>query len=310
MKLKKFAPFAWGVLGWNLIVILWGAYVRATGSGAGCGQHWPLCNGQVLPQNPSIEMAIEFTHRTLSSIDLVLVAVMVFWGFFITQKGHHIRKGLIASGILIIVEALLGASLVLFKLVSENSSATRAFAVSLHLANTFLLIASIALTCYWASGGRPVLIRGKDTKIWLLGAGLLGMMLIGMSGAVTALGDTLFPVTSLAEGLAADADQNAHFLVRLRVYHPVFAVFIAIFSLYVVRLLYGKNQGVARKLLATLVIAGTTQLLLGLVNLLLLAPIPMQIIHLLSADTTWIIYVLTSAAILAIPQSNNQLEVL
>ena len=303
MKLKNFVPFSWGVLGWNLIVILWGAYVRATGSGAGCGQHWPLCDGQVLPKAPDVEMSIEFTHRLLSGGAILLIAAMVVWGFRTTEKGHPVRKGLVASGIFIILEALLGAGLVLFQLVEENSSVARAFAMALHLANTFLLVASLALTAYWASGGRDVQLKGQGAKIWLLGGGLLGMLVIGMSGAVTALGDTLFPVNSLAEGIAADMDPNAHFLVRLRVYHPIIAVFIAFYSLYLVRMLFNQNKGLARKFLAALVIVGVLQLAIGLTNLLLLVPITTQLLHLLGADLVWIIYILTSAILLAKPEN-------
>jgi heme A synthase len=303
MKRKIFAAFTWGVLGWNLIVILWGAYVRATGSGAGCGQHWPLCNGQVFPQAPDVEMAVEFTHRLLSGGAILLVATMVIWGFRISDREHPVRKGLVASGVFIIIEALLGAGLVLFELVAENTSEARAFAVALHLANTFLLVGSLSLTAYWASGGNAVQIRGQGVKAWLLASGLLGMLLIGMSGAVTALGDTLFPVSSLAEGITADMDPNAHFLVRLRVYHPVIAVILAGYSLYLVRMLFAQNQGLRRKLLVTLVVVGSVQLSLGLINLLLLAPIPMQMIHLLSADLVWITYILTTAAILVKPKS-------
>ncbi len=303
MKLNIFAPYTWGVLGWNLIVILWGAYVRATGSGAGCGRHWPLCDGQVVPQAPDVKMTIEFTHRLLSGGAIVLIAAMIIWGFRITDKEHPVRKGLVALGILIVLEALLGAGLVLFELVEENSSAARAFAVALHLANTFLLVGSLALTTYWASGGPAVQIRGQGMKAWLLGAGLLGMLVIGMSGAVTALGDTLFPVSSLAEGLAADLDPNAHFLVRLRVYHPFIAVIVAVYSFYLVRMLFNQKNGLARKFLAMLVIAGSLQLVVGLVNLLLLVPILTQLLHLLTADLVWIVYVLTTAAVLAKPQS-------
>ena len=302
MKIKKFAAFTWVVLGWIMIVILWGAYVRATGSGAGCGQHWPLCNGEVLPQAPDVKMMIEFTHRVLSGGALLLIAIMVIWGFRITNREHPVRKGLTAAGILILIESLLGAGLVLFELVEENSSVARAFAVALHLANTFLLVGSLALTAYWASGGKDVQIKGQGAKAWLLGAGLIGMLLIGMSGAVTALGDTLFPVQSLAEGINADMDPNAHFLVRLRVYHPIIAVLIAGYSLYLVRMLYNQNQGLARKMLIALVFIGVVQLSAGLINLLLLAPIAMQLIHLFTADLVWITYILTTAAILAKPQ--------
>ena len=303
MKTKIFAPFTWGVLGWILIVILWGAFVRATGSGAGCGQHWPLCDGKVIPQAPDVEMTIELTHRLLSGGAIILVAIMVFWGFRSSEKEHPVRKGLVTAGILIVIEALLGAGLVLFKLVAENSSVARAIVVALHLANTFLLVGSLALTAYWASGGQSIQIKNQGYKAWLLLGGLLGMLLIGMSGAVTALGDTLFPVTSLAEGIAADKDPAAHFLVRLRVFHPIIAVLVAGYSLYLVRVLYTSNQGLAKKLLVGLVIVGIIQLAAGLINLLLLAPIPMQLVHLLSADVVWIVYVLTSAAILAKPQS-------
>jgi len=298
MKLRKFAPFTWGVLGWNLIVILWGAYVRASGSGAGCGQHWPLCNGEVIPQAPDVKMTIEFTHRLLSGGAILLIATMIIWGFRITRKGHPVRKGLVAAGILIVTEALLGAGLVLFELVEENSSLMRAFAVALHLANTFLLVGSLALTAYWASDGREVQLRGQGWKVWLLAGGLLGMLVIGMSGAVTALGDTLFPVGSLAEGIAADIDPNAHFLVRLRVYHPVIAVVVALYSLYLVRMLLEQNKGLARKFLTALVVIGVIQLGIGLTNMLLLVPIPTQILHLFTADLVWITYVLTSAATL------------
>jgi len=305
MKLKVFAPYTWGVLGWNLIVILWGAYVRASGSGAGCGQHWPLCDGQVFPQAPDVAMQIEFTHRILSGGALLLITVMVIWGFRITNQEHPVRKGLVAAGILIVTEALLGAGLVLFELVEENSSAARAIAVALHLANTFLLVGSLALTAYWASGGRAIQLKGQGLKAWLLAAGLFGMLVIGMSGAVTALGDTLFPVSSLAEGIVADLDPNAHFLVRLRVYHPVIAVMVALYSLYLVRMLFAQNHGKARKFLGALVLVGFVQLVLGLVNMLLLVPVPTQLLHLLTADLVWVTYILTTAAILAKTQPST-----
>jgi heme A synthase len=251
-------------------------------------------------------MQIEFTHRLLSGGALLLIAIMVIWGFRVTTKEHPVRKGLAAAGILIVVEALLGAGLVLFELVEENSSVARAIAVALHLANTFLLVGSLALTAYWASGGHAIQLKGQGLKVWLLCSGLLGMLVIGMSGAVTALGDTLFPVSSLAEGMVADLDPNAHFLVRLRVYHPVIAVTVAVYSLYLVRILFEQNNGIARKFLAALVVVGILQLMLGLINLLLLVPVPTQLLHLLTADLVWIIYILTTATVLAKTQPSSQ----
>ena len=224
---------------------------------------------------------------------------MFVWGFRVSPRSHPVRKVLIAAGILILVESLLGAGLVLFELVADNSSVIRAIVVALHLANTFLLVASLALTAYWASGGAPVDIVSNQRPAMILGAGLLGMLLIGMSGAVTALGDTLFPAGSLVEGIAQDLDSSAHFLIQLRVYHPLIALAIAIYSLQVVRTLYSKNQAFARRMLIALLSVGGFQILVGTINLLLLAPIPMQLIHLFTAESVWITYVLTSAAILA-----------
>ncbi len=303
MKLPKFFIYSWIVLGWNLLVILWGAYVRATGSGAGCGRHWPLCNGQVVPQNPGAAMTVEFTHRLLSGGAIVLIAALVVWGFRVSSRGHPVRKSLVAAGILIFVEALLGAGLVLFELVAENTSAIRAVAVALHLANTFLLVASLALTAYWASGGAPFNIPANRRTALLNGLGLLGILFIGMSGAITALGDTLFPPSTLAEGFAQDIRPGAHFLIELRVYHPVIAILVAIYTLYLVRSLYNRNWGFSRKMLVTLFIVGGAQILVGVTNLLTLAPIPLQLFHLFMADMVWIFYILTTAVLLGVPQS-------
>jgi heme a synthase len=302
MKLPKFAAFSWIVLSWNIIVILWGAYVRASGSGAGCGRHWPLCDGQFIPAAPDTTMTVEFTHRVLSGGAIILIALMILWGFRISSKTHPVRAGLIASGILIVIEALLGAGLVLFELVADNSSAFRAAAVAVHLANTFLLLASLALTAYWASGGGAIDIAGKKNIAWLTGLGLSGMILVGMSGAITALGDTLFPVNSLAEGIAQELEPDAHFLIQLRVLHPVMALLIAVYTLFLIRQFYAINQGTAKKMLVVLLVIGSIQLLVGITNLLLLAPIPWQVFHLFTADLVWITYILTTAILLAKPK--------
>ncbi|MFN8454080.1 MAG: COX15/CtaA family protein [Anaerolineae bacterium] len=73
VKLDRFAKYVWTVLAYNLAVILWGAFVRASGSGAGCGSHWPLCNGEVIPRTPQMETLVEFTHRLTSGLALLLV---------------------------------------------------------------------------------------------------------------------------------------------------------------------------------------------------------------------------------------------
>ncbi|MGQ9832522.1 MAG: COX15/CtaA family protein [Candidatus Villigracilaceae bacterium] len=94
---RYFSRFAQAIVSWNLAVIWWGAYVRATGSGAGCGSHWLLCNGEVIPQSPSVHTLIEFTHRMMSGLALVLI----LWGRRLYPKSHSVRTGLRLSGIFI-----------------------------------------------------------------------------------------------------------------------------------------------------------------------------------------------------------------
>jgi heme A synthase len=297
--LKRFSRFTIAVLAWILLTVLWGAYVRASGSGAGCGSHWPLCNGQVIPRPEQIETVIEFTHRLLSAGALILIGAMVIWGFRVHPKDSPVRMGLVASGILIVTEALLGASLVLFGWVTSNPSAARAAAMSLHLVNTFLLVASLALTAWWAAGGGAVHFNRHSRLPWLLLVGLLGVLLVGMSGAITALGDTIFPSGSLAEGLAQDLDPDAHFLVRLRSLHPLIAVTVGLYLIFLA--IYARDltseQDTSRLGNLLIVLVGA-QWCLGLLNLLLLVPIWTQLTHLFIADMLWITLVLFSVSAL------------
>jgi heme A synthase len=133
---------------------------------------------------------------------------------------------------------------------------------------------------------------------------LAGVILVGMSGAVTALGDTLFPSGSLQEGIAQDLSPTAHFLIRLRVLHPILAVVVGLYSAAAALSISAVRPGngirwVARALAALVVI----QLLVGAVNVALLAPIGMQIIHLLLADLVWIALLLVAASALAQPEA-------
>jgi heme A synthase len=294
--MNRFAKFAWGVLAWNMLTILWGALVRATGSGAGCGSHWPSCNGEIIPTPQRIETIIEFTHRMMSGGALILVLILLIWGLRSYAKGSPVRIGVSGAAIFILVEALLGAGLVLFHLVEQNSSALRAAAVAIHLLNTFILLSFLTLTAWWASGGKAITLKNKGAWPWLFGLGLAGVAIIGMSGAVTALGDTLFPAKSLAEGLAQDSGPDAHFLIRLRVYHPIIAILVGVYSLYLARELYRKfTSPITRRLCLLLGGLILIQWLAGVVNILLLVPLWMQLVHLFLADAVWIIYILLSA---------------
>jgi heme A synthase len=233
-------------------------------------------------------------------VDLILVLILLIWGWRSYPKGNPVRVGVTGSAVFILIEAGLGAGLVLLKLVGGDTSVTRAVYTALHLLNTFILLAFLTLAAWWASGGHPLTLKNKKLFPLLLGLGLLGVALLGMTGAITALGDTLFPAKSLAEGLAQDNDPNAHFLIRLRVIHPIIAIFVGVYTLTLAGYVRGKFGGVTRKLSLLLGAVVVTQLAVGITNLVLLAPIVMQIIHLLMADVVWISYILLAASILSI----------
>lgn len=296
--MARLRTYTWLVIGFNLLVILWGAYVRVTGSGAGCGSHWPLCNGQVVPRDASVQTAIEFSHRVTSGLALLAVVVLVFWAFRAAPKGHPVRLGATLSLVLMLVEAALGAGLVLFRLVADDSSLARALFIGAHLCNTFLLLGAMALTAFWAGGGGRLRPR-RDLLTAMLAAGWVALLLVGASGAVAALGNTLFPAESLAHGLAQDASPTSHFLLRLRVLHPLLAIGAGLLLLYV-----GQSAVVARPTPAVKAWTRRTtglvfvQWMVGVANVGLLAPLVLQMIHLLLADLVWISTVLLTAVAL------------
>ncbi len=300
MSRSRFALFAWGVLIYNLLVILWGAYVRATGSGAGCGSHWPLCDGKVIPTPKDVALLIEFSHRLSSGLVLLLVLGLVYWAFRAYPSGHIVRKGALYSLLFTLLEALLGAGLVLFELVAHNSSAERAVAMALHLANTFLLLGALALTAHWSSGASPIRLKGQGPIAWALGLGILAMIFVGMSGAVTALGDTLFPVKNTVEAIERGLAGDSHFLYRLRLFHPFIAIAVGLYLALVAGLVSHSRPGAQVRYWAGCI--GTlyfVQIGHGFMNVWLKAPIYMQLSHLLLADLLWISMVMLSANALA-----------
>ena len=286
-RARRYATFAWATLGYTLLVIVWGALVRATGSGAGCGKHWPLCDGEVAPPLESTAQIIEFTHRLTSGLLLPLTIGLVIGAHRIFQAGHRVRKAAWTTLAFMISEALLGAGLVIFGLVENDDSVARALVICGHLVNTLALLAFMGLTAWWATR-EGKLSFAKTNARWFL-ACIAGVFLIGISGAIAALGDTLFPAGSLAEGFAADLEPGAHFLLRLRAFHPVLALLIGA-GLFGLGLQY-KTEPLGRALLGLVGL----QIVLGFVNLALLAPVWMQLIHLLVADILWLTLILLCA---------------
>lgn len=282
--------FAWGVIAYTLLVIVWGAFVRATGSGAGCGANWPTCNGEVVPRSPSAETLIEFTHRATSGLALIAVVALAVWTFRARGPGAPERRFAVWSVLFILLEAAIGAGLVLFELVGDDRSLARGYAMGAHLVNTFFLLAALTLTALYVNGARrPVEPFGA-----LCTLGMIALLATGVTGGIAALGDTLFPASSLAEGFAQDLSPEAHAFVQLRVSHPIVAVLSAALLLYVATTLHRRSRAApaAQRAALALGILVVVQVLLGLVNLALLAPVALQLAHLLLADAIWIALVI------------------
>jgi protoheme IX farnesyltransferase len=305
-----YSRLAWIALGINILIILIGTVVRATNSGDGCGSHWPLCNGEANPllsNDPQLKTIIEFTHRITSAIDGPLILTLLIGAFVLFPRGASIRKAAVCTFVLTGVEAFIGAYLVKKGLVATNTSITRAVWLSLHLVNTFFLLASLTATAWFASGGEKLKFRGQGSVGASLIFGIFALILLGVSGAVTALGDTLFPVKDHADALQ-QAATGTHFLQQLRLWHPYIAGSVGLYLILIGGLVaYFRPTNYTRQFAQWLGYIFLTEIAAGFVNVLLRAPVPMQVIHLLLADFTWISLILLSLAGLA--QNAPQREV-
>lgn len=277
-------------LGYTVFVILWGAVVRATGSGAGCGANWPTCNGEVIPMSPSLNTLIEFGHRVTSGIALPLVIWMAvaIWRAF--PKGSGARKAAGASVFFMVLEAAIGAGLVLLEYVAFDVRIGRALWIAGHLLNTFLLLGAITLAVWATRGG--ALPRWRGPRAWAVGIAIAGTMVLGASGAITALGDTLV----LRGGLSPEEHVLVEILVGLRLLHPALAFLVLALlgaAVWTVRTTPARDWGMG--------VAGlfVFQMALGALNVWLLAPLWLQVVHLLVTDIIWIGLVIFAAQVLA-----------
>ena len=287
-----FARRAWWFLAYTIGVILWGAVVRATLHGDGCGEHWPLCNGELVPTEPTTKTLVELMHRLTSGLAFLGAVALFVMARRRFPSGHAARKAALAGLVLMSTEALIGAGLVVFNMVAGNRDVHRGWWAAGHLGNTFLLLAALTLAAHAGAGGRLPRLRGAlGVK---LGAVLGGVMLLGASGAIVALGDTLFPVDTLAEGLAQDVDPKSHLFVKLRTVHPLLGLLVGLGALFLAAQL-GSERPDLRPHAAAVAGLFVAQTALGFLNVALLAPIWAQLAHLLLADALWVVLVLLSA---------------
>lgn len=308
---RAFQRLAWGSLVYTILVVLFGAWVRITGSGAGCGQHWPTCHGEVVPRAPSVATMIEFTHRASSGIYGFVILALVIAAFRFFPRGSWARRGALLALLFTITEALVGARLVLLGLVADNDSVDRAIWMAVHLVNTSLLTGSVALTC-WAGAAAPVggARRPLGGLGWALVGGLAGLLLVGVTGAVTALGDTLFPVDTggaFIDRIGADHSPTAHFLQRLRVMHPLLSIGVGLALLVLAQAAADRRRSEAvRRWARATGIAVIAQVAAGVANILLSAPGWMQIVHLLLANVLWLALIFLALSTLRAPAGERR----
>jgi cytochrome c oxidase assembly protein subunit 15 len=294
--------FAWFVVFYNVVVIVWGALVRASGSGAGCGNHWPLCNGQVIPVSPSFHTIIEFTHRMMVGGSTFFVLALLVWSFRTTVKTHAARALAVASTLLLLNEAFLGALLVKLGYVTDNQSTGRIVLLSIHLGNTLLLLAALTLTARFLSTGQHWADLPFTRRSIGIMEGLVTTIFVGITGSIAALGDTLFPAPSLQASFTQDFAAASPWLLRLRIVHPTLALISALFALWLVAqsrrsgsdqtpAQHARRGRISNSLLALLIL----QFTLGIADVVLLAPAWLQLLHLLGADLFWIALVLLAA---------------
>lgn len=267
---------------YTLLVILWGAWVRISHSGNGCGESWPLCNGEILPNANQIKTLIEFSHRLTSGLFGILVVGLFFWVRKVFPKGHMQRTLAMLCLIFTITEALLGAKLVLFGLVGKDDSFFRLFVMSLHQLNSFLLTGFVFLNAYLLSfhpQPAPFFRTFRLCAIYLL---------IVMSGAIAALASTLFPTQSLWEGLINDFAEGSHFFLRLRILHPGLAIAGSAFFIWqFFKELENVKTAQEKKIYMQSIVGFFVIVGFGALTLISLSPVWMKLTHLALAHLIW-----------------------
>jgi cytochrome c oxidase assembly protein subunit 15 len=300
---KGLRRFAWTLLGYNVLVILWGAVVRATSSGAGCGDHWPLCNGTIVQHHPRAATIIEFLHRMSSGLVLIGVLFLLVWTFRSTVRGAWARVTALIATALTINEAFLGAMLVKLGYVDQNASVGRSIFFSLHLSNTLLMLATVAVTAAFLSA--TTLNSRYDTRLRHLPTALIGLgatLIVGVTGSLAALGDTLFPAQTLSAALVQDLAPHTNWLIRVRILHPLSAMVAAAFIGWLIfRAVTVTDAKPQRPLALGVIVLLGFQIVLGLADVALLAPVWLQVLHLLGADLLWISMVVLAVRLCVLP---------
>lgn len=293
MSINRFAKFSWLVLLYNLATVAWGVYVRAGKYGDGCGSHWPLCDGNSTPLMGPISKIIESSHRLTTSLCGLLAIVMLVWAYRAYPRGHWARKGAVAVMATTVIEGLIGAVLVKYDLVVQNDSALRAGVMALHAVSTFLMLGSIAFTAVASGNMRGLRFKGQGPVGWILGMAALALTMLGVSGSISALGHQLHATPDV---LKAALNPATNWMVRLQPLHPLIAVSAGLYIVLAAGLLHHLRPDPAVKTAGRWMMGVYgLQILVGILNIWVKAPISIQMLHLVIADLNWISLVILGA---------------
>ncbi len=290
-KSKFFSRLCFGVLLFCLCIILWGAWVRISHSGDGCGPNWPDCQGEYLiDKTAPAKTWIEWTHRASTSVFGILVILLLLSAFIKFPKKHPVRKSSLCILFFTITEALIGAILVKFHLTGNNFSPLRVLTMNLHLINSLLLTCSLFLCWRFSFNKVFSFSHRKYFPIFIL-----IFFVIAFFGSISALSATLFPSHSLIEGFLRDFHPDSNWLIRLRWLHPVLAILLGGgFAVYCHKFFKNKKTGQKDKSLILFTACLGLALLSGILNLFLLSPVFLKLSHLL------IVYGLAMSFLLAL----------
>ena len=270
----------------SVLSILAGAFVRATGSGDGCGATWPTCKGRIIPSLSDTSEIIEFSHRGISGI-LLIVTLYIFVNSRKLEKGSIARRASNYLTFFVLFEALIGAVIVIFEWVGLNSSFPRIVAVPIHLVNTFGLLASYVILFKILENKLDSIKNLWDRNFIIIS---ILFLLTGATGSITALADVLYPSASFIEGFLDDFDKTSEVLTRLRIFHPVVSTILSI-ALYIESKQLQKRFDINTNFLKFLIFAAV---FLGVANVLSNIVLFLSIFHLALADLLWITYIYVS----------------
>lgn len=283
---SRLSPF---IVIYTLVVILWGAWVRISRSGAGCGDHWPLCQGDLIPGLSVPATLIEFTHRISTGLYGILILFLVILAIRKQGRKHSVTLWSYLCLFFTLTEAAIGAKLVLAKWVAEDTSMYRAGFMAFHQINSMLLSGCVFLV-WWKGSPSPIsffkwLISSKGFANLCL---IVLILVLSMSGAVAALASTLFPSDSLALALERDFSDSAHPILKYRIAHPLLALILGgiFWAMLWPRQNSTKSKNVQLQRTRFFYLF-TVTLTFGVLTLLALSPTWMRLTHLALAHCTW-----------------------